>query len=409
MTKLSKKASTIDPSLPLVDTGCSASSPLEGEGRVGGSSPKTNSSILITGGAGLVGQNLVLLLSEQGFENITVIDKNEPNLTLLKKLNPKIKTISADLSQKGSWVEAFKTAEYIVLLHAQIGGIYPEEFVQNNLTANKNIIEAIKTYFPLSASSGSASIGCLSRERRDDHRQTIPGSPHDTRSSLDRDEDMQASLSSIPAFPSSFPIIIHISSSVVNSVANDDYTNTKKAQEKLMLESGLPCCILRPTLMFGWFDPKHLGWLSRFMAKTPVFPIPGQGAYIRQPLYSRDFCRIILAALTQERRSGIYDIVGQEEISYIQMIYLIKKLKKLKTKIIKIPYFLFYFLLKLYALIHKNPPFTADQLKALAAGDHFIGIDFYQEFGVKPTPLAEAFEETYAHPTYSSIELWRTS
>ena len=106
MTKLSKKASNIDPSLPPGETDFAA----EGQSKIREDNPnqpsvmKKTSEILITGGAGLVGQNLVLLLSEQGFENITVIDKNEPNLTLLKKLNPKIKTISADLSQKGSWV-----------------------------------------------------------------------------------------------------------------------------------------------------------------------------------------------------------------------------------------------------------------------------------------------------------------
>ena len=31
-------------------------------------------------------------------------------------------------------------------------------------------------------------------------------------------------------------------------------------------ETGIPCVVLRPTLMFGWFDRKHLGWLSRFMS-----------------------------------------------------------------------------------------------------------------------------------------------
>ena len=30
--------------------------------------------------------------------------------------------------------------------------------------------------------------------------------------------------------------------------------------------------MLRPTLMFGWFDQKHLGWLSRFMAKGAGVP-----------------------------------------------------------------------------------------------------------------------------------------
>ena len=45
--------------------------------------------------------------------------------------------------------------------------------------------------------------------------------------------------------------------------------------------------------MFGLFDRKHLGWLSKFMSKSPIFPIPGKGKYLRQPLYVKDFCKII--------------------------------------------------------------------------------------------------------------------
>ena len=100
------------------------------------------------------------------------------------------------------------------------------------------------------------------------------------------------------------PYLVHISSSVVESVADDFYTNTKKDQEKMVLESGIPCPVLRPTLMFGWFDRKHLGWLSRFMKKVPVFPIPGHGRYMRQPLYVGDFANIIISCIEHRVRDG---------------------------------------------------------------------------------------------------------
>jgi uncharacterized protein YbjT (DUF2867 family) len=51
----------------------------------------------------------------------------------------------------------------------------------------------------------------------------------------------------------------------------DFYVRTKMDQEDLVVNSGVPCVVLRPTLMFGWFDRKHLGWLSRFMKRIPVF------------------------------------------------------------------------------------------------------------------------------------------
>jgi hypothetical protein len=60
--------------------------------------------------------------------------------------------------------------------------------------------------------------------------------------------------------------IFSISSSVVNSMAVDNHTETKKAQETLVAACGISQVVLRPTLMFGWFDRKHIGWLARFMS-----------------------------------------------------------------------------------------------------------------------------------------------
>ena len=47
--------------------------------------------------------------------------------------------------------------------------------------------------------------------------------------------------------------IIHVSSSVLNSVYNDFYTETKLLQEKIILKKwNKKLVILRPTLMFGF-------------------------------------------------------------------------------------------------------------------------------------------------------------
>jgi nucleoside-diphosphate-sugar epimerase len=309
------------------------------------------SKIVITGAAGLVGQNLLVELKQQGYENLVAIDKHEYNLGILRQLHPHVTTIVADLAESGEWTKAFDGAACCVQLHAQITGKHPELFERNNIDATRKVLDAIEA-----------------------HR---------------------------------VPYLVHISSSVVNSVANDDYTNTKKAQEKLVAQSGIRHCVLRPTLMFGWFDPKHLGWLSRFMSKTPVFPIPGDGRYMRQPLYERDFCRCILRCMESQPDGDVYDIVGDTRVDYVDIIKEIKKAKGLHTLIMHIPYGLFNFLLKLYALFSGTPPFTADQLKALTAGDEFHGVDTFATFGVRQTAFADAIKESYCDPRYSSIVLKR--
>ncbi|MDH0793428.1 NAD-dependent epimerase/dehydratase family protein, partial [Stenotrophomonas maltophilia] len=203
------------------------------------------------------------------------------------------------------------------------------------------------------------------------------------------------------------PYMVHISSSVVNSVAKDDYTNTKREQEEMVVASGQRHCVLRPTLMFGWFDPKHLGWLSRFMARTPVFPIPGDGRFMRQPLYERDFCRCIAKCIETEPDGQVFDIVGDTRVDYVDIIRTIKRVKKLHTVIVHIPIGFFGFLLKVYSLFSSKPPFTADQLKALSAGDDFKGVDTEAVFGVKQTPFEAAIRESYTDPRYSHIVLQR--
>ena len=308
-----------------------------------------NMKIVLPGGAGLVGQNLVARLKAKGYTNIVVLDKHRANVTTLKSVQPDITVEYADLADPGDWQLYFESADVVVMLQAQIGGNDYQEFIRNNVDSTRLILEQIKTH--------------------------------------------------------KVPYLVHISSSVVESVADDFYTQTKEMQEKMVLESGIDCPILRPTLMFGWFDRKHLGWLSRFMRKVPIFPIPGNGRYMRQPLYVGDFCNIIISCIKTKKVGGIYNISGHEQVDYIDIIREIKRVTKAQTIIAKIPYKLFYALLWVWGLFDKNPPFTTQQLAALQAKDEFEVIDWPAIFGVACTPFAMAIDETFNDPTYSQVVL----
>ena len=309
-----------------------------------------DSKIVIPGAAGLVGQNLIIQLKKKGFRNIIAIDKHHENSKILSGLHPDVNCIEADLScNPDKWDYFFKNADCVIMLQAQIGAPSWEPFLNNTIKSSENIIKAMKKY--------------------------------------------------------NVSYLIHVSSSVVNSVANDYYTNSKKIQEAIVVNSGIPFCILRPTLMFGWFDRKHLGWLSRFMRKTPIFPIPGNGKYMRQPLYENDFCKIIISAMNKKIENKIFDITGRDEIDYIDIIKLIKEVNNLKTIIVKIPYWLFYLLLETYAIFSKNPPFTSQQLEALIANDSFELISWWEIFDITPTSFEDAMYETFNDPVYSKYSL----
>jgi nucleoside-diphosphate-sugar epimerase len=171
-----------------------------------------------------------------------------------------------------------------------------------------------------------------------------------------------------------------------------------------VVASGLPQVVLRPTLMFGWFDRKHLGWLARFMRRVPVFPIPGHGRYRRQPLYVGDFCDIIMSCI-ERRTQGAYNISGREVIDYIDLIRAVRAASGSRTPIVPIPFWLFGLLLRAYGVFDSNPPFTPKQLAALVIPELFEVIDWPGIFSVGATPLALALEETFRSEPYCAIEL----
>lgn len=292
--------------------------------------------ILVLGGAGLVGSNLCCLLVEKGYD-ITAIDKNKHNLNILSQACKDVKTLNFDITNKKELEPYIKKADVVIQLQAQIMALSKEKFIKNN-------IDSVKT------------VASLCQKAKTKH-------------------------------------LIHLSSSVVISVAKDNYTQTKRKGEEIVAKSKVPYTILRPPLLYGCFDAKHLGYITRIIERSLVVPIPGKGNYLRQPLYVIDLCKVIINLIEKKPQNKTYNIIGKEEIYFIDLLKTIVKTKNLKRMYLKIPIPVFVYLLRLYAFLTGKPPFIKDQLTALTAGDQFPVTDWNKEFSVPYTPFKEALEE----------------
>ena len=296
--------------------------------------------VIVTGAAGLVGQNLVPMLVKQGYR-VTAIDRNK-NIALLQRLNPSVTCITADVSTHGDWTNAFKDADAVVQLHAQIAAPTSAPFVRSNVQGVKNILAL-----------------CEKNKVKN---------------------------------------LIHLSSSVVISVAQDEYTRTKRAGEELVHKSRVPHTILRPPLMYGCFDAKHLGWITRFMEKMPIVPVPGSGKYVRQPLYVNDLCRVIVELTKRKPDNKVWDIIGHERIPYIDLLRIICKTRGWTRLFIPIPLPLFSLMLRMYSFFTRRTVFTPEQMQALVAGDEFPVSNWSEEFNVSYTPFKDAMWKTWNSP-----------
>lgn len=308
--------------------------------------------VFLPGGAGLVGLNLIAVL--QRFHpdwELVVVDRKAEAIAIGRRLFPQVTFLCEDLIEvkQQQWPDAIQGCQACVMLQAEIASTDPSQFERNTVQSTRVV---------------------LSQLRRAGIRR-----------------------------------LVHVSSSVVHSVADDLYTRTKRHQEQLVREQWPDAVVLRPTLMFGWFDRKHLGWLARFMKKSPLFPIPGSGRFIRQPLYVGDFCRLLQHCLENERIQGSFDITGLEKLSYLDLMRQLRRAVAARTCIIHLPIPLFGLLLQIWALISRQPAFTRAQLQALTAGDEFAVIDWPNLFSVRATPLADALRITYQDPLFSTIKM----
>lgn len=293
--------------------------------------------IIITGAGGLVGLNLLSQLEDK-HKNIIAIDKNSKRISLIQRLFPEVEAKCINLANdESTWENLFINGEIIIELHAQIQDLDPKPYYENNVYSVEKVIKVAKKY------------NCKH--------------------------------------------LIHISSSVVISSSNDLYVQTKAKGEELVVNSGLEITVVRPPLMYGCFDYKHLGFLTSLMEKLPVLPFPGHGKYVRQPLYVIDLCNVIKSSIDQGPTNQVHNLIGKEQIYFLDLLKIIKKKRKILCLLLPLPLKLFAFLVKLWGIIFGKAPFVKDQILALTAGDVFPVSDWETEFGVKYTKFDQAFDE----------------
>lgn len=296
----------------------------------------------------MVGQNLTPLLHAAGHA-VVGIDKNQGFLDVLKRRTPGVTTMVADLSEDGSWAECFEGADTVIDLKAQITSPSEEEHRRNNEAATSRIVHAAE----------AARVGHL----------------------------------------------IHASSTVVLTRSQDFYTSTKRAGEARVRNSTLGHTILRPPLMYGPGDIKHLGLVANLMERLPVVPVPGNGRYVRQPLFVGDFCRVVMACLQAGPQKDPLDIVGHERIDFIDLLRKIRSWRGFRCLLVPVPLSIFRLAMFAQKLAFGKERWTRQQLDALTAGDDFQPGSWVERLEVSYTPFEVAGAAHFGEPDDLAADL----
>ena len=125
--------------------------------RIGGPSSRPGRRIVVTGGAGFLGSNIVDALAKRG-EDVLVYDslarpRVEENLAWLKERHPqRVQALAADLRDVSRLNEAVRGAKAVIHLAAQVAVTTsvadPVEDFEVNARGTLNVLEAVRAHAP---------------------------------------------------------------------------------------------------------------------------------------------------------------------------------------------------------------------------------------------------------------------
>ena len=268
-----------------------------------------NKNIIVTGGLGFIGSNLIQLLIKKGYSVIN-IDKvsyssNFYNIKKIKK-NKKYKFIKCDLKNHKKLKKIFKTFKPIAIFnlaaetHVDRSIDSPRQFIDSNIVGVFNLLEAFKYYFKINKKTFLIHIstdevyGDVLRGRSDENYPYKPSSPY------------AASKASSDHLVFSYIRTFKIPAIITN--CSNNY-GPRQHPEKLI-----------PKLIYNILNNKSL-------------PIYGKGKNSREWIYVTDHCEALFKIFKKGKIGEFYNIGSNKNLNNIEIT---KNLLNIAKKYVKI-------------------------------------------------------------------------
>lgn len=173
-----------------------------------------------------------------------------------------------------------------------------------------------------------------------------------------------------------------------------EYSRTKYAAERIVIGSGFPYTIFRPSIILGR-DGEFVAQMEElikygglpFKAPVPVIPVPGSGMNKFQPIYVDDLVNCVVKSLADESTAGrIYEVGGASQVTFNELLRAFAKSMNVKKPMAHAPVTILKVVAAVMEKTMPRPPVTRDQLANLGRDNVTDSRAISEVFGV--TPLA---------------------
>jgi NADH dehydrogenase len=177
----------------------------------------------------------------------------------------------------------------------------------------------------------------------------------------------------------------HMSALGVRADGPAEYQRSKWRGEEEVRQSGIPYCILRPSLIFGPGDGFVTQMIETMRSAPLLRPVPGDGTPKYRPIFIHDVTTCFVRALTAEAAMNqMIELGGADELSLNEILAEIARCAGVRKSPVHIPMSLMFAGAKLAQTVFKNPPVTMDQLLMLKEGSTCNIHTMVRVFGITP-------------------------
>jgi len=262
--------------------------------------------VLVTGGAGFIGSNLVRHLLAHTGDPIVVVDKvtyaANPRSVETLKATPRVTFVQADIADRLAMEQVFATHHPAAVLnlaaetHVDRSIDSPSAFIDTNVTGTFVLLDVARRY-----------TGALDEESRASFRFLHVST-----------DEVFGSLGATGAFSEETPY-----------APNSPYSASKAAADHLVRAYhhtyGMPTLVTNCSNNYGPFQhPEKLIPLTMLNAlEGRRLPIYGDGQNVRDWLHVEDHCAAILEVLRKGQPGGSYNIGADNEQTNLAIVGLI--------------------------------------------------------------------------------------
>ncbi|MGE5590086.1 MAG: NAD-dependent epimerase/dehydratase family protein [Bacillota bacterium] len=169
------------------------------------------------------------------------------------------------------------------------------------------------------------------------------------------------------------------------------------AAEDAIRASGVPYTILRPTMIYGGPGDRNMHRLVRVLAKTPVFPVFGDGSHLMQPIHVDDLADIIVAAALDDSVVGQeFNVAGANALPYKELVRTVAAALGRRVLILHTPLGLAAAIAGAFEQAHLPFPVKREQVLRLAEDKAFDTTEARRRLGFRPRTFEEGIVQEVA-------------